>query len=241
MQNDILDFEDLKFQGAGGSTRVGGATASAVERAVDRSLEARRSAVAAEVGKLVEAALVLIRRTGDVEPRVSEIVREAGLSNQAFYRHFRAKHELLVAVLDEGARMLASYLAHRMRDAASPREQVSEWIRGMLEQALDEQGAQATRPFVGARARLAESLPEEVARSEQQLTELLRAAIAAAVRSGELPNAIPDRDAESIYHLAMGWVETRLQESEPATREDAERLEAFALAGIARTASRAQP
>ena len=101
---------------------------SALDRAVDRSLEARRTAVASEVRTLVEAALALIQRTGVVEPRVSEIVREAGLSNQAFYKHFRSKHELLVAVLDEGVRMLAGYLAHRMAGAASPKEQVREWI-----------------------------------------------------------------------------------------------------------------
>jgi AcrR family transcriptional regulator len=231
MENDVLDSGDSGSSGFGGAATGAG---SAVERAVARSLEARRAAVATEVRKLVEAALVLIQRTGDVQPRVSEIVREAGLSNQAFYKHFRSKHELLVAVLDEGVRILASYLAHRMGEATSPREQVREWIRGMLEQALDAQGAQATRPFVGARARLAESLPEEVARSERQLTELLSGAIARAVVAGELPDAIPDRDAESIYHLAMGWVETRLKEPARATREDAERLEAFALAGVAR-------
>lgn len=210
---------------------------SALDRAVDRSLEARRTAVASEVRTLVEAALALIQRTGVVEPRVSEIVREAGLSNQAFYRHFRSKHELLVAVLDEGVRMLASYLADRMARASSPKEQVREWIRGMLEQALHERGAQATRPFVRARARLAESLPEEVSRSEQQLTEPLRIALARAVEVGELPHAIPERDAEAIYHLAMGWVQARLQEPAAADRSDAMRLEEFALCGVSRSGS----
>ena len=211
--------------------------ASAVDRAVDRALEGRRAAVAAEVRRLVEAALVLIQRTGDVEPRVSEIVREAGLSNQAFYKHFRSKHELLVAVLDEGVRILAGYLAHRMQAASSPRAAVTEWIRGMLAQALDAEGAEATRPFVRARGRLADALPEEVAHSERQLTELLRQAIADAVESGELPHALPDRDAESIYHLTMGWVQARLQEPGPVQREDAARLEAFALAGLSRETS----
>ena len=188
-------------------------SASVVDQTVDRALEGRRAAVAAEVRRLVEASLTLIQRSGELEPTVGAIVREAGLSNQAFYRHFRSKRQLLVAVLDEGIRILASYLAHRMDAVDSPEDRVREWIRGMLEQALDQRGAQATRPFALARGRLAEAFPEEVARSESQLTGLLRQAIGDAIAAGQTPHADPERDAESLYHLTMGWVEARLLES----------------------------
>jgi AcrR family transcriptional regulator len=188
-------------------------SASLVDQTVDRALEGRRAAVTSEVRRLVEASLTLTQRSGEFEPTVGAIVREAGLSNQAFYRHFRSKRQLLVAVLDEGIRILASYLAHRMDAADSPEDRVREWIRGMLEQALDPRGAQATRPFALARGRLAEAFPEEVARSESQLTELLRQAICDAVAARQTPHADPERDAESLYHLTMGWVEARLLES----------------------------
>ena len=108
---------------------------SSIDQAVDRSLRGRRAAAAGEVRRLVDASLAIIRRTGDLEPRVSEIVREAGLHNQAFYRHFRSKHELLVAVLDEGIRGLAGYLAHRMAVEDSPRARVRAWLGGILDQA----------------------------------------------------------------------------------------------------------
>ena len=42
----------------------------------------------------------------------------------------------------------------------------------------------------------------------------------------------PLRDGEALYHLALGWMEARLEEPDPARREDAERLVAFALAGL---------
>ena len=84
--------------------------ASAVSQAAERSLRGKREAAEQEVARLVEAALSLIRGTGQLEPRVSEIVRAAGLHNQAFYRHFESKHELLVAVLDHGIELLAGYL-----------------------------------------------------------------------------------------------------------------------------------
>jgi AcrR family transcriptional regulator len=214
---------------------VGGAESLAT-RAVERALAERRGAYVEEVRRLLEAGFVLIQRSGDLEPRVSEVIREAGLSNQAFYRHFPSKQAFLVAVLDQGVRVLADYLAHRMRAARSPLGQVRAWLLGMLEQALDPEGAAATRPFTLARGRLTESFPDEVAASERQLTALVRGAIAAAADAGEIPAGDPDRDAESLYHLAMGWMQARLAENRPADRRDAERLVEFALAGLARGA-----
>lgn len=211
--------------------------ASAAERAVERALGGRRAAYADEVRRLLEAAFVLIERSGELEPRVGDIVREAGLSNQAFYRHFPSKQALLVAVLDEGVRILASYLAHRMQAVSSPSERVREWLRGLLEQALSPSGARATRPFVLARVRLAEAHPDEVAASERQITALVRDALRAAAAAGELPAADPERDAETLYHLAMGWVEARLRDARPPDRRDAERLVAFARSGLLRGAA----
>lgn len=202
-------------------------------RAVGRTLERRRATYADEVRRLLDAAFELIRDRGELEPRVAEIVRAAGLSNQAFYRHFRSKHELLVAVLDEGVRTLADYLAHRM-EAGAPEEQVRAWIRGMCAQALDDASAEATRPFVSARGRLAEAYPHEVARSEGQVTALVRDAIARGRRDGVFPNADPERDAETLYHLTMGWLQARLLNPDATTEADAQRLEAMALAGLER-------
>jgi AcrR family transcriptional regulator len=190
------------------------------------------------VQRLVEAAFALIERSGSLEPRVGDILRQAGLSNQAFYRHFPSKRALLVAVLDEGIRRLASYLAHRMASATTPSAQIREWMRGMLEQALSPGAAAGTRPFALARGRLAESYPAEVAASEARLTALLRDAIRAGREAGELPEADPERDAETLYHQAMGWLQARLCEKQPPQRADAERLIEFALHGLLRGAPR---
>jgi len=207
---------------------------SLATQAVERALAERRASYAQEVHRLLEAGFFLIRRTGELEPRVSQVIQEAGLSNQAFYRHFPSKQAFLVAVLDEGVRVLAGYLAHRMQTAQRPLDQVRAWLDGMLEQALDPEGAAATRPFALARGRLAEVFPDEVAASERQLTALVQGALRAAAAAGEIRSEDPDRDAESLYHLAMGWVQARLAEPRPADRRDAERLVAFAIRGLGR-------
>ena len=199
---------------------------------MDRALEAQRATYAAEAERLVQAALALIRERSDLEPPVAAIVRKAKLSNQSFYRHFRSKHELLVAVLDHGIALLEEYLRARMEAAPNASERVRAWLHGMLEQALDSRGAEATRPFALARSQLARHYPAEVAASERRLTALVREAIADAKRAGELPGANPEADSEALYHLAMGWLETRLLEDDPAERAQAKRLEAFAMAGL---------
>jgi AcrR family transcriptional regulator len=213
------------------------APATAVGQAVDRTLEGRRAAAQEEVERLVSAAFRVIERTGSLEPKVSDILAEAGLSNQAFYRHFRSKHELLVAVLDEGIRGLGRYLAARMAEAtnpSNPSEAIREWIRGMAAQAQDPSGAQASRPFALARGRLAEAFPLEIARSEGQVTAPLRAALEAARASGRMPAVLADQDAESLYHLMMGWVEARLVEARIPEASEVARLEDFIMAGLER-------
>jgi AcrR family transcriptional regulator len=225
--------------GAKGSqaTDTSSADDSAVGLAVGRSIEARRATAQLEIERLVSAALTVIRRTGRLEPKVSDILAEAGLSNQAFYRHFRSKHELLVAVLDQGIRGLTRYLSGRMADAASPGEAVREWIRGMAAQAGHPGGAQATRPFALGRGQLAEAFPAEVARSATQLTAPLRSALHDALHGGEMPAVDPERDAEALYLLTMGWVEARLLEEHIPEEAEVAHLESFILAGLTRSAA----
>ncbi len=202
---------------------------------MERALRSRRATYEDEVRRLIAASFALIRESGALEPRVSEIVRRAGLSNQAFYRHFRSKDELLLAVLDEGVTILEGYLEHRMASLSSPDERVRAWMEGMLEQVLDPTAAAATRPFALSRARLADLFPGEVQESEQRLTAMLRDALHEA--SGVLRSADPQRDAETLYDLAMGWMQRRLAQPGLATRADADALTEFALHGIRRGAN----
>jgi AcrR family transcriptional regulator len=206
-------------------------------RSVDRAIESRRAAYEDEVKRLIDASFTLVRKTGSLEPKVGEIVAEAGLSNQAFYKHFRSKDELLLAVLDEGNHMLRDYLEHRMSKARTPVRRIRNWLSGMLEQALNDESASATRPFAMSRARLSELFPEEVRESESQISAMLRAAIQEAIDSGALPHADAERDATILYNLAMGWVERALVEAGGARRADADYLVAFAMHGLKRGVS----
>jgi AcrR family transcriptional regulator len=205
---------------------------SLVLRSVDRAMARRRATYEDEARRLVAASFELARETGQLEPRVGEIVARAGLSNQAFYKHFRSKDELLLAVLDDGIRILRGYLEHRMAKIRSPRTRVRQWVAGVVEQALDPESAAATRPFALSRVRLAELFPEEVRRSEAQLSEMLMEAIVDAQAAGELAAGDARRDAELVYDLSMSWIERKLSNPTPPRRSDGEHLIEFAMRGL---------
>ncbi len=86
-------------------------------------------------------------------------MREAGLSNQAFYRHFRGKDELLVAILDDGQRQLLTYLERRMAGAEPGAARVRAWVGGVMEQARNPDAAENTRPFAINNARARRPVP----------------------------------------------------------------------------------
>ena len=104
-------------------------------RSARRALAHREASHDDAVRRLVAASFALIHETGSLEPSVASIVSRAGLSNQAFYRHFHSKDELLLGVLDEGFRLLAGYLAHRVESASGSEAKIRTWIGGVLEAA----------------------------------------------------------------------------------------------------------
>ena len=89
--------------------------------------------------RLLAAGMRVIVECGSVEPRVADIVRSAGLSNKAFYRHFRSKDELLLAILEEGMRARVREFDERLERGRSATERVRIWVECVLEQAVNQQ------------------------------------------------------------------------------------------------------
>ena len=71
--------------------------------AVDRPLERRRARYEREVDALIGGALRVLRRKGCAAATVTDVLSEAELSTRAFYRHFRCKEELFLAVFERDA------------------------------------------------------------------------------------------------------------------------------------------
>jgi AcrR family transcriptional regulator len=201
-----------------------------VEHAVAaRTLRDRSDAYAEEIRRLLDATYAVLRRSGDDDPRVSDIVRESGLSNQAFYRHFRGKDELLVAVLADGQRQLVTTLTAHMEQAPPGAARVRTWVEVVLAQARHQGAAANTRPFAINGLRLADRFPMEWNASRDELMAPLRTALIEAV-------ADPD-DAPLVYHLAMGTMQDALVRRQVPTDADVERVVCAATRITSRAAS----
>ena len=203
-------------------------------RSTERALEPRSVACPDEVQRLLRAGLDEMRERQCVEPRVADIVRRAGLSNKAFYRHFRSRDELLLAILEQGLRVQFTELEERMAQADSARDRIRCWIWEVLGRALDPEAAATTRPLLVHQARLLENVGEEAWNCVERLKLLLRAAIAEAMESGELEEADVESDTEAVYELAVGWMRSRLITPVPPTRQEAQRVVEFAIRGLER-------
>jgi AcrR family transcriptional regulator len=166
-----------------------------------------------------------MRRNGTTSrAKVTDIVAAAGLSNDAFYRHFASKDVLVAAILEDGTQRLKSYLAHQMAKESTAEGQVRQWVEGVLSQAADEDGAATTLAVLWNAGTV--STPAEGAAASEPLSTLLRDPFA------ELGSPAPDLDASLIAHAIVGKLSDFLWQSVHPTRAETDHLVAFTLRAV---------
>ena len=215
-----------------------GLTETMARRALDRTVAGRQAEYVQEVERIVDATYRLIERTGGIDPPLRDVLSEARLSTQAFYRFFRSKDELMLVLLDDGRRRLLEYLERRMAAVSSPAGKVRAWVEGVLAQASHGDAAARTRPFVANQDRLAEAFPREQQETVDLLIDLLVEPIdqlrrpASSRRASRRAASAARRDAEAVYQLAFGTMRTHLIGRSRPTAEEITHVSRFALQGI---------
>jgi AcrR family transcriptional regulator len=203
-----------------------------VQRAINRALVKRSAAAVEDVDRIIEATYRVLSRTGGMDPRMREILSEAGLSTQAFYRHFTSKDELLLVVLEDGRIRLANYLAHRMEKEEPGVPRLRAWIEGMFAQATDATAAARTRPFILNVHRLMERYPAEQQRSITVLVEQVQGTLDEAQAAGQLAHPPSAGDAAAIYHLTVSPMENHIALGTKPTKAETRSVVDFALRAI---------
>ncbi|HEY1652614.1 MAG TPA: helix-turn-helix domain-containing protein [Acidimicrobiales bacterium] len=203
-------------------------TGGVADRIVRRSLAKREGDYADEVRRLLDAALELMQRSGTTSrPRVADIVGAAGLSNDAFYRHFRSKDDLVNALLEDGSARLRGYLTHQMAKARTPEAQVRRWVEGVLAQA-DGELAAATLAVLwngsGADGGMAAGRHFAAA----PLATLLHEPFAA------LGSDAVELEAALAAHATLGQLSDCLWRRSAASRTETERVTTFCLRAVSR-------
>jgi AcrR family transcriptional regulator len=198
---------------------------SRVAAAVERALDERQREATEEVERILAAAVTVMERVAPVAPRVSDIVTEAGTSNKAFYRYFTGKEDLILAVMERGIGLVASYLDHQMSKEDEPARQLARWIRGVLAQVGDPELAKASRAVT---AQLAATAERRVA--EEQVTRPLHDRLLAPITA--LGSADPRRDTDVVFATVFGVLRRHLALDTRPEPGDIEHLIAFCLNAV---------
>ncbi len=209
-------------------------------RAVERTLASRYSTYINEIQRLIEAGRTVMEREQTMNPRVSDIVTQAGLSNQAFYRHFRSKSELMLAILDDGSRLMADYVEKHMARYDSGIDKIRAWVAGSLTQTAASTAASVSRGVILNTLELRAEYPEESTRTAHLLRRPLEAAIRLAQEQGEIPPADPELATEMAFRLTMAMMETWLIARRVPSRLELDHLEGFVLSGLGAEPARDQ-
>jgi AcrR family transcriptional regulator len=207
---------------------AGGPESDVAGRIVRRSLAKREEEYADEVRRLLDAALEVMRKCGtSSRPRVADIVAGAGLSNEAFYRHFRSKDALVSALLEDGAERLRSYLTHQLAKERTPEGKVRRWVAGVLSQA-DGDVAATTLAVLWNGGSAAGGLAAGRHFASSPLATLLEEPFAA------IGSNTPELDAALAAHATLGMLSDLLWRRVEPTRADTDRVTGFCLRAVAR-------
>jgi AcrR family transcriptional regulator len=192
------------------ATRIASATAT----------RKRRPDYPSEVRALLDAANEVIATTG--KARVADIVRQAGLSNDAFYRHFASKDALVAAIIEDGAERAAERTARHMAEVASPEAKVRCWLDDMLARARGTSAA-ATRSVLAINSSANSGIATGDHAARQPFAELLREPFAA------LGSTYPELDAELVAHAVTNRIAGHIRAGTSPSRREVQHLRRFCL------------
>lgn len=191
-------------------TSMGAASGSWVDRAVARSAAVQQSRlrIAKQVRQMLDAAQRLIAEKGD-EFTTAELVTEAGVALQTFYRYFASKDELLLAVIGDAMVVACEHWVAAAAELPDPLARLRHYVVSTLERLDgDRSNAAMSRFVVSTRWRLHRQFPDELAEAEKPFVDLLRGEVAAAMDAGLLNPSDPEWDSwfaaelmRAVYHF----------------------------------------
>ena len=182
---------------------------------------ARMEKYRAERAQIMRAAYELIQRDGSKETSVHDVLREAGLSTRAFYRHFRSKDELVLEMYRVDSDRVAENLAAAVASAATPLDALEAWIDQNLAVFYD-----------ARRLRHAVVLASPEVASADGYREVHLAGMAAhraplvgllweGKRAGVFPFAEPETDAFAIQAVVGAHMRARVEAGDSLSRAEA--------------------
>jgi len=162
-----------------------------VQRSRDKSIEQARAIVAA-ARRLIE--------TKGPNFTTQELIKEAGIALQTFYRYFASKDSLLLAVLEDVIDESCTSFRERARALGDPVERLRFYVAATVQGLATPAGPSF---ITSEHFRLQTLYPAEVSRATRPYTNLIEAELRQAMGEGRLHPSDPEYSAWLITQLTM--------------------------------------
>lgn len=182
---------------------------------------------------IVDAARRLIRARGG-SFTTQDLVKEAGVALQTFYRHFAGKDQLLLAVIEDMITEACAAFEEGARDLPDPVARLRYYL-SMTMRSLDAEGDDTLGPqfITSEHWRLHQLFPDELTRATEPFADLVLRELQAAEEAGLLKPANPERDAWFVSELVMAiYHHHAFARTTESASEVEEELWAFFLAAL---------
>jgi AcrR family transcriptional regulator len=181
---------------------------------------------------IVEAAQRLISAKGSGFT-TQELVKEAGIALQTFYRYFEGKDQLILAVIEHLVSESVVRFRVDARDMDDPVQRLHLYVTSVVRLLGDSEDHESPRFIATEHWRLQALYPEEVALASRSYTDLLEQQIQVATQAGLLKPADPGYAAWLVTQLVMAVFHYYAFVAPGEPYEDVgERLWDFCLAGL---------
>ena len=194
--------------------------------------EPRRSGVRgpANTQALLDAARRLVLEKGS-NFTTQDLIQEADVALQTFYRHFGSKDQILLAVVGD---MVAGYcdsLAERGAQLDDPVQRLHLYVTDALG-VLSGSAAAGAQFMTSQHWRLHQSHPDELAEATRPFADLVQAELEAGLEAGLLSPRSPEDDAWLINKLVMSVFHHYAYSNAEPDEAVAEKVWGFCLAAV---------
>jgi AcrR family transcriptional regulator len=170
-------------------------------RAAERSPVVRRSRSRSiqQAEVIVGAARRLFGRQGEFTTQ--DLVKEAGVALQTFYRYFASKDELLLAVIEDLIAEQSRAWETEASAIADPIERLHFYVTRPLSALRGRDAIVGARAVTAEHWRLQQLFPDEMAHVDRPLVDLVRGTLEAARDAQEATPNDPEHDARLIVDM----------------------------------------
>jgi len=163
----------------------------------------------AEEASLITAAYRALVADGPRPVSVAEILSEAGLGTRAFYRHFRSKDELLLAMFRADSQRALAELEALVEAAPNPRTALEIWVDHSLALVYEPKRLRRVRVMVSEEVRRAAGYAAEWVRTTDARRRVLIKVLETGKGDGIFPASHPEGDAWAITAMLGHVIEER--------------------------------